>query len=81
MRVSSANVEILDYEKDPIELQGKNSPDGKGAHDQGIEVGHIFQLGQKYSEKKRVVMKNDKVAKNLFMGCYGMEFQELLLLQ
>ncbi|GIS27198.1 MAG: hypothetical protein CM15mP127_15710 [Gammaproteobacteria bacterium] len=26
----AANVEILDYEKDPIELQGKNSPDGKG---------------------------------------------------
>ena len=77
----AANVEILDYEKDPIELQGKNSPDGKGKLmiKRGIEVGHIFQLGQKYSEKMKVVMKNDKgIAENLFMGCYGIGISRIV---
>jgi len=34
-------------------VEGDNSPDGKGTLSivRGIEVGHIFQLGSKYSEK------------------------------
>lgn len=53
---------------------GDLSPDGKGtlAICRGIEVGHIFQLGTKYSEamNARVLTENGK-AKNLEMGCYG----------
>tara|TARA_B100000902_G_scaffold96655_1_gene99333 strand:- start:1116 stop:2438 length:1323 start_codon:yes stop_codon:yes gene_type:complete len=38
----------------------------------GIEIGHIFQLGQKYSEKMNAKFsdKNGQL-KNLWMGCYG----------
>ena len=70
----AANVEVLDYEKDPSELDGQPSPDGKGKLiiKRGIEVGHIFQLGQKYSEKMSVSIK-DSSGKGIdsFMGCYG----------
>lgn len=54
--------------------QGDGSPDGKGtlAIKRGIEVGHIFQLGQKYSKalKATVLDENGKAAV-LYMGCYG----------
>ena len=70
----AANVEVLDYEKDPSELDGEPSPDGKGKLiiKRGIEVGHIFQLGQKYSEKMSVSIK-DSSGKGIdvFMGCFG----------
>ena len=56
----AANVEVLEYEKDPSELDGEPSPDGQGKLmiKRGIEVGHIFQLGQKYSEKMSVSIKD-----------------------
>ena len=70
----AANVEVLEYEKDPSELDGEPSPDGKGKLiiKRGIEVGHIFQLGQKYSEKMSVSIK-DSSGKGIdvFMGCFG----------
>ncbi len=38
----------------------------------GIEIGHIFQLGQKYSEKLNAKFSDkDGQLKNLWMGCYG----------
>ncbi len=38
----------------------------------GIEIGHIFQLGQKYSEKLNAKFSDkDGKLKNLWMGCYG----------
>ena len=70
----AANVEVLDYEKDPSELNGQPSPDGKGKLiiKRGIEVGHIFQLGQKYSEKMSVSIKDSSgEGIDSFMGCYG----------
>ena len=41
-------------------------------HKKGIEVGHIFKLGQKYSEtmKAKVTTKDSKTV-DMFMGCYG----------
>ncbi len=54
--------------------EGDPSPDGKGTLSivRGIEVGHIFQLGQKYTEalKASVLDENGKSA-TLTMGCYG----------
>ena len=55
-------------------VAGDPSPDGKG-HLQikrGIEVGHIFQLGTKYSEvmNASVVDENGRQV-TLHMGCYG----------
>lgn len=77
----AANVEVLDYDKDPSELAGKPSPDGIGTLQlkRGIEVGHIFQLGQKYSEKMDVNLKNengDSVV--LSMGCYGIGISRIV---
>ncbi|WP_226504996.1 MULTISPECIES: proline--tRNA ligase [Pseudomonas] len=55
-------------------VDGDPSPDGKGTLSikRGIEVGHIFQLGTKYSEalKCQVLGENGKPV-TLAMGCYG----------
>ena len=77
----AANVEVLDYKKDPSELNGQESPDGHGKLQvkRGIEVGHIFQLGQKYSEKMKVSLKNEKgQEQNLYMGCYGIGISRIV---
>lgn len=54
--------------------EGDPSPDGKGNLHiaRGIEVGHIFQLGTKYSEAMHATVLNEE-GKNqvLIMGCYG----------
>jgi prolyl-tRNA synthetase len=55
-------------------VAGDTSPDGKGTLSiaRGIEVGHIFQLGQKYSSamKADVLDENGKTV-TMTMGCYG----------
>lgn len=54
--------------------EGDGSPDGNGtlAIKRGIEVGHIFQLGSKYSESlKATVLNENGKAVALTMGCYG----------
>ena len=55
-------------------VEGDASPDGKGTLEikRGIEVGHIFQLGQKYSEAlgAKVLDQNGK-SQTMIMGCYG----------
>ena len=55
-------------------VEGDPSPDGKGTLQikRGIEVGHIFQLGTKYSEAmKCTVQGEDGKPQTLIMGCYG----------
>ncbi len=55
-------------------VAGDPSPTGKGTLGiaRGIEVGHVFQLGQKYSESmgSTVLGENGKSAVT-YMGCYG----------
>ncbi|OOY59796.1 proline--tRNA ligase [Solemya velum gill symbiont] len=55
-------------------VEGDPSPDGEGTLTiaRGIEVGHIFQLGTKYSEalKAQVLDENGKAA-TMTTGCYG----------
>lgn len=55
-------------------VEGDASPDGKGTITiaRGIEVGHIFQLGIKYSEAMKAAVINE-AGKNqtMIMGCYG----------
>lgn len=55
-------------------VEGDASPDGKGQITlaRGIEVGHIFQLGNKYSEAMNAGVINEG-GKNqiMLMGCYG----------
>jgi len=55
-------------------IEGDMSPDGKGKLQmaRGIEVGHIFQLGQSYSESMNaVVLGEDGKSHVMHMGCYG----------
>lgn len=55
-------------------VAGDPSPDGQGTLviKRGIEVGHIFQLGTKYSEAMKLNVLNE-IGKpvTLIMGCYG----------
>jgi len=55
-------------------LAGDPSPDGQGTLEikRGIEVGHIFQLGTKYSDamNAKILDENGK-EQAMLMGCYG----------
>jgi len=56
-------------------VEGDASPDGKGQlrFTRGIEVGHIFQLGDKYAEPMQLkVLAESGKAVVPVMGCYGM---------
>ena len=60
---------------------GDPSPDGKGnLHlTRGIEVGHIFQLGDKYAKAmKASVLDETGQAKTLMMGCYGIGVSRII---
>ncbi|MBK1718978.1 proline--tRNA ligase [Thiocystis violacea] len=62
-------------------VEGDPSPDGQGTLTiaRGIEVGHIFQLGRKYSEAmKTTVLGEDGRATTLTMGCYGIGVSRLV---
>lgn len=55
-------------------VDGDPSPDGQGVLQvkRGIEVGHIFQLGQKYSEALNcTVLGESGKPQTVTMGCYG----------
>lgn len=55
-------------------VEGDPSPDGQGTIQirRGIEVGHIFQLGDKYSSALNAnVLNENSRAQTLEMGCYG----------
>jgi len=55
-------------------ISGDPSPDGKGQLQikRGIEVGHIFQLGTKYSEALNATVLNEQGKEQvMIMGCYG----------
>lgn len=60
---------------------GDPSPDGKGvlAIERGIEVGHVFYLGTKYSEAmKAEFIDADGKSKTIEMGCYGIGVTRLV---
>ena len=54
--------------------EGDPSPDGQGSilFTKGIEVGHVFKLGTRYSEAMNAVYLDENgKAKPFIMGCYG----------
>ena len=54
--------------------EGDPSPDGQGSilFAKGIEVGHVFKLGTRYSEAMNAVYLDENgKAKPFIMGCYG----------
>lgn len=55
-------------------VEGDPSPCGSGTLliKRGIEVGHIFQLGRKYSESMNAMVQDeDGKLQTMTMGCYG----------
>ena len=77
------NAELLVKSQDdqnPKNLEGKPSPDGKGLLKlkRGIEVGHIFKLGKKYSESLN--LKINTATGDIFpeMGCYGIGISRIV---
>ena len=63
----------LQEDQDPASLEGQDSPDGKGKLKlkRGIEAGHIFKLGTKYSESFNLKVQGDNESIMPYMGCYG----------
>ena len=62
-------------------VAGDPSPDGKGVVDicRGIEVGHVFQLGTRYSEAmKCTYLDENGKSQPMLMGCYGIGVTRLL---
>ena len=55
-------------------VEGDPAPDGSGSLGiaRGIEVGHVFQLGQKYAESMQATVLDEQgKARVMYMGCYG----------
>jgi prolyl-tRNA synthetase len=62
-------------------VEGDPSPDGKGllSIQRGIEVGHVFYLGTKYSRAMSATFLDDHgKAQFLEMGCYGIGITRIL---
>ncbi|GBU10436.1 proline--tRNA ligase [Erysipelotrichaceae bacterium] len=61
---------------------GDKSPDGHGIlkEAKGIEVGHIFKLGTKYSVDMKANFTNNKgELEPIIMGCYGLGISRLIM--
>ena len=61
-------------------VEGDPSPDGKGllAIERGIEVGHVFYLGTKYSKAMNATfLDTDGKPRHFEMGCYGIGITRL----
>ena len=76
------NTELLLKNGEDIKtLEGKPSPDGNGTIQikKGIEVGHIFKLGEIYADSMKAnVLNKEGKASTLFMGCYGIGVSRLV---
>ena len=73
-----ATAEVVDLRN---VVEGDPSPDGEGAlrFTRGIEVGHIFKLGTKYSDAMQLALQDGSGGETaLIMGCYGMGVSRLV---
>jgi prolyl-tRNA synthetase len=61
-------------------IKSKNAPNGGHlSFARGIEVGHIFQLGDKYSKSMKCnVLDNSGKSVDLMMGCYGIGISRIV---
>jgi len=72
----AANIEVHDLEI------GSAAPDGNGTilHAKGIEVGHVFKLGTKYSEAMGATFLDaDQKQQHIMMGCYGLGISRVMM--
>lgn len=64
-----------------IVQEGETSPDGNGQlqFQRGIEIGHIFKLGTRYSKSLGAsVLDDNGRQQDVIMGCYGIGISRLL---
>lgn len=69
------------YQDIRIVQEGEPSPDGQGTlhFTKGIEIGHIFKLGTRYSKvMKADILDENGRTKPVIMGCYGIGVSRLL---
>lgn len=72
----ASNIEVYDLK------EGDASPDGVGVikHAKGIELGHIFKLGTKYSEAMGGMFLDEfGKQKPYIMGCYGIGISRIIM--
>ena len=72
----ASNIEVYDLK------EGEASPDGVGVikHAKGIELGHIFKLGTKYSETMGgYFLDENGKQKPYIMGCYGIGISRIIM--
>ena len=72
---------VLSYEDLRFVQEGDPSPDNNGvlAFTRGIEIGHIFKIGTRYSESMgATVLDENGREKFVIMGCYGIGVSRLL---
>ncbi|RLQ95709.1 proline--tRNA ligase [Falsibacillus albus] len=70
----SRDLEVAAYTDLRFIQEGDPSPDGKGIIQfaKGIEVGHVFKLGTRYSEAMNATYLDENGrAQPMIMGCYG----------
>ncbi|MFD1735852.1 proline--tRNA ligase [Bacillus salitolerans] len=68
------DLENIQYEDVRFIQEGDPSPDGKGkvVFAKGIEVGHVFKLGTRYSEAMNATFLDENgKSRPMIMGCYG----------
>jgi prolyl-tRNA synthetase len=71
---SGRDFDVCKYEDLRFIQEGDPSPDGQGSivFAKGIEVGHVFKLGTRYSEAMNATYLDEfGKAKPMIMGCYG----------
>ena len=69
-----------DYAANVEMIEGNTAPNGgELTFTRGIEVGHIFQLGDKYSKSMNCTVLNDK-GDSIYplMGCYGIGISRIM---
>lgn len=72
----AANIEVADLK------EGESAPGGTGVikHAKGVELGHVFKLGTKYSEDLNGYYLDENGKKNPYlMGCYGIGVSRILM--
>jgi len=69
---------VIDLRKAKVGDRAIHNPEQLLKTARGIEVGHIFQLGTKYSQAMGATFTNEQgEEKPLFMGCYGVGVSRL----
>lgn len=73
--------DVTEFSDLRVAKEGELAPDGKGklTFTKGIEIGHVFKIGTKYSEAlDATILDENGRMKPVIMGCYGIGVSRLL---